>query len=478
MATYKQPKGHPPPMRTVVKPRPAPLKRPPISTPQRVIGSAPPPQTAQQWADAQAQRIVDEQLQAIKDQQASYNQSLLEQAQQQAAQAQKFAAMVQSLGIPSRSRGSTAPRAGHRRDGAGLRRVDPDTAAADAARQTRMVSGTGQEGAVRNEGTNMGDVVYGVGGYIPGKTMGEVGSAFAADAAKQPGFMLEQKIGDAQSAYNAALQEGNKSFLDAIMQAKTSKTSISSDLYKQRVDQNTTDRKMRLDQFNEDRNYWLKMQAYYQSIGKLKLSKDAASRAQQAENRYRNETMGRDADGNVAPGYVQLPNGAIVKRSDLASDAREKRYRMKDKGLAPDGTVLPGFKKLPNGTIVPRYKPSTKKAGGKGAAGLTPNAQADVLQGVLGQEDDMTKALPQIAKVAGYDAMITKMGPPTPATQKVINATRAKIAKELWDRYSPRAITPASKKALRAMIARVIKAYNPSTGGGLTEGLLPDGRTS
>lgn len=140
---------------------------------------------------------------------------------------------------------------------------------------------------------------------------------------------------------------------------------------------------------------------------------------------------------------------------------------MKDKGLAPDGTVLPGYKKLPNGTIVKR---STAKSGRT----LTPTAKADILIGVVGQEKDMVKAMPQIAKTAGYDAMLTKMGPPSPAHAKDITKARAAIAKELWERYSARAITPESKKALRKLIARVIREYTPTAAGSsLTAGLLP-----
>jgi hypothetical protein len=66
------------------------------------------------------------------------------------------------------------------------------------------------------------------------------------------------------------------------------------------------------------------------------------------------------------------------------------------------------------------------------------------------------------------------MGPPSPAHSKDISKTRAAIAKELWARYSPQAITPEAKKALRKMISRVLKAYTPtSAGSSLTEGLLP-----
>jgi hypothetical protein len=408
-------------------PQNRPKRTPPLAPPKR-----PPAVTAQQWAEQQAQRIVDEQLAAIREQQTSYNQTLQERAQQQAEAAQRFAAMVQALGIDKQIAG-TYQSAG--RDIAGMAQGFAgdvrDIAAADAAQQTRMLSGTGQEGAIRSEGVNMGDVLYGVGGYIPGKTMGEQGAAFAADAARAPAFMLEQRVGAAQQALQEGLQAGDKDFLDAILKVKTSKRDISDDLYKERVGQNLATQKMKRDQLESDRTYWLKLRAYYVSIGKMKLAQDAEKRAATAEQRYAYETQGRDSEGNVAPNYVQLPNGTIVPRSTL-------------------------------------------KKSGKGAKTLTPNAKAEILQGVLNQEDDITKVLPSVAKTAGLDAMLQRMGPPSPAQTKQLDATRKKIAKELWERYSPRAITPEAKKALRSMIARLVRSYTPTApGSSLTEGLLP-----
>ncbi len=402
-------------------------KTPPTRTPPRTVGK-PPRQTAQQWADKQAQRIVDEQIKAIREQQTNYNQTLLEQAQRQSQAAEKFAQMVQGLGIDRRIQ-SIYGDAGRDISGmaGGFAGDIRSTAMADAAQQTNMLSGTGPEGAVRNEGTDMGDVVYGVGGYIPGKSLGEQGAAFASDAAMQPGFMLQQRINDAQKAYQEGLTGSNQTFLDSILQAKTGKRDISSDLYDKRVSQNMAERKMRLDQYNEDRNYWLKMQAYYMSIGKMKLAQQAEKRAQQAEQRYRYETMGRDADGNVAPKYVQLPNGTIVPRSTVS--------------------------------------------GGKGKKGLTPNAKAEVLQSVLGKEDDILKALPDLAKTAGYDDLLRRMGPPTMKQRKELASVRAKIIKELWQRYAPLAITPQAKQALRKMLNRILQGYKPGGSGSLTEGL-------
>ena len=448
---YRGPVGHPPPARNPLPPR-----RP--TGPPGPPAYRPPGMTAQQWADAQAQRIVDEQLAAIRSQQEAYNASLQERARQQALDAQKFAQMVQALGIDKQIQGIYGS-AG--RDIAGLAQGFAgsirDTAAADAAAQTRMVSGTGQEGAVRNEGTGMGDVIYGVGGWIPGQTMGQAGAAAAADAARQPGFMLEQRVGDAQKALNEGLQSGGQSFLDAITKVNLGKTDIASGLYKQKVDTQLAAMKFEADKANDDRTYWLKMQALYLSQKKTKLAADAAKRAAAAEKRYANATMGRDAEGNVAPGFVQRPDGTIVKRSDLARQESERRQRMKDKGLAPDGTLLPGFKRDAKGNVVKTYKPSTA-----GAAGMTPNAKAEALTRALGYEKTIVKTdLPALAKQVG----LTRLAKEQPGNTKEIARLKKSVARALWVRYAERATTPQAKKALRRMIDRVVRTYDPAKAG-------------
>lgn len=63
-----------------------------------------------------------------------------------------------------------------------------DKAAADAAAQQQMLAGTGQEGAVRNQGEAMGNVNYALGGYYPGTQLNQTGAALAGQAALQPGF--------------------------------------------------------------------------------------------------------------------------------------------------------------------------------------------------------------------------------------------------------------------------------------------------
>lgn len=71
---------------------------------------------------------------------------------------------------------------------AGFRGSIQDEATADAERMRQMLAGTGQEGAVRDQGENMGNVAYALGGYYPGTALQGQGTNLAALAALQPGF--------------------------------------------------------------------------------------------------------------------------------------------------------------------------------------------------------------------------------------------------------------------------------------------------
>lgn len=66
-----------------------------------------------------------------------------------------------------------------------------DQASAQAAAQQQALLGTGQEGAVRNQGENMGNVMYGLGGSIPGTELSTLGAAYGAQAALEPGFAMQ-----------------------------------------------------------------------------------------------------------------------------------------------------------------------------------------------------------------------------------------------------------------------------------------------
>lgn len=301
--------------------------------------------------------------------------------------------------------------------------------AADAARINDVLKSIGAPEGQMASGGDAGGVLAGLAGWIPSQMLAQQGGALAGAAANLPQNASIQAQIELHKLMGQA-KEDDDAFGNEVTQLLSKVPGLRAELKAQATKENLAAQKLRLDQFNDDRNYWLKMQAYYQSVGKLKLAQQAEKRAQAAEQRYAYETQGRDAYGNVAPNYRQLPNG----------------------------------------TIVPRYKPT--KPTPKGGAALTPNAKAEILQSVLNQEDDIVKkAMPSIWKSSGLEALANLVGPPAP---KKLAAARAKAAKALWERYSGRAITPESKKALRKMIARIIREYQPtSTGSGLTEGLLP-----
>lgn len=63
-----------------------------------------------------------------------------------------------------------------------------DQANQQAQAQVQALLGTGQEGAVRNQGENMGNVQYGLGGSIPGTELSTLGAAFGAQQALEPAF--------------------------------------------------------------------------------------------------------------------------------------------------------------------------------------------------------------------------------------------------------------------------------------------------
>ena len=143
-------------------------------------------------ANAGVQSIIDAMLASWEhDKQQAYDTAQRE-AEAEYAKAQALAEGLQKLGI-SQAVQQAFQNAGTAQAGLaqGFSGAIRNQAAAQAAEQQRMLSGTGQEGAVRNQGENMGNVTYGAGGFIPGTALNTTGAAFAADAALQPGFALQ-----------------------------------------------------------------------------------------------------------------------------------------------------------------------------------------------------------------------------------------------------------------------------------------------
>lgn len=143
-------------------------------------------------ANAGVQSIIDAMLASWEhDKQQAYDAAQRE-AEAEYAKAQALAEGLQKLGI-SQAVQQAFQNAGTAQAGLaqGFSGTIRDQAAAQAAEQQRMLSGTGQEGAVRNEGANMGNVTYGTGGFIPATALNTTGAAFGAQAALQPGFALQ-----------------------------------------------------------------------------------------------------------------------------------------------------------------------------------------------------------------------------------------------------------------------------------------------
>lgn len=144
----------------------------------------------------QAQSIAEMQIKAMLDevrrqQDTARDQADLE-AQRELAKGQAIAYGLQQLGIAPQIQ-NIFDTAGQNIAGLaqGFSGATRDQASAQAAEQQRLLAGTGQEGAVRNEGAAMGNVTYGTGGFIPGNELVSQGAGFSAQAALQPGFATQ-----------------------------------------------------------------------------------------------------------------------------------------------------------------------------------------------------------------------------------------------------------------------------------------------
>lgn len=105
------------------------------------------------------------------------------------------------------------------------------------AEQANMVSGTGQEGAVRNEGAAMGNVLYGLEGYIPARALEQTGAAFSAQAALQPGFTQQFGQIAASKVMSDFVNEVLPEFTDKEAQIRTKRPSLVADAQKRRRDE-------------------------------------------------------------------------------------------------------------------------------------------------------------------------------------------------------------------------------------------------
>lgn len=196
----------------------------PVQTPQM---------TLEEWLRQESSKWLQAQVDAINAQEQAYKDSLRQQQELEIQRGQALSQALQGLNIPGRIQqiygNASSDIGGLAQAFSGELR---DQATADAAQQTRMLSGTGQEGAVPNNGAALGDVLYGSQGYIPARNMSETGAAFASQAALEPGFA--QRIGQVKGAdvYNQGL-EGLKQFTDALLDARAQRPQIEQQLLEQ-----------------------------------------------------------------------------------------------------------------------------------------------------------------------------------------------------------------------------------------------------
>jgi len=277
--------------------------------------------TDEEWARKQAEEYIAAQVAAVEEQRRLYMEELQRQAALQAErgralgqylQQQNFPGMIQD--IYSNAAKDIAGFAG------GFAGDVRNIANAQAAEQLNMVSGTGQEGAVRNEGEGMGNVLYGVGGQIPGTALSQAGAAFGSLAALEPSFAARQGALDASTLFNQGL--GNMSdFAKQIAEIKAQSPELQAKFLEQKQSLKAQAAKTKQDALDAERDWAMKTAEF--NLKKLESERDwLIAQAKQAlaegkEDRY-NQLMtlafkkeanrqmqlkGMDADGNPLPGY-------------------------------------------------------------------------------------------------------------------------------------------------------------------------------
>ncbi|GIV03986.1 MAG: hypothetical protein KatS3mg015_2816 [Fimbriimonadales bacterium] len=279
--------------------------QPPRQTPSPPTVPHRPRLTPQQWAQREASKFIAAQVKAIQEQQDLYLEELRRQAELRMRQGQALAAWLQAQNFPGRIQGlyqtAGSDIAGYAK---GFGGEIAQIAAQDAAEQQNMLSGTGQEGAVRNEGAGMSDVLYGAYGWSPAKKFAETGAAYASDAALQPAFATQFAAQEAWNLHQEGL--GNLvEFAKAIAEARAGKPALVQELL---------DRRLKLQYEREDRalarkkwemDWFLKMAAYYNMIGDNKRADFYMKRAMMADR-------GLTVDGAPRPGYHIDPNSGMV----------------------------------------------------------------------------------------------------------------------------------------------------------------------
>ncbi len=320
---------------TVRRITPSPVTKTPPRVPSN-LGLTPTAQTPEEWAQALAEQYIQAQVDSINAQRQAYLDQLQQNSQLEAQRGQQLAQTLQGMNIPGQIQGIygdlSANIGGLAQAFSGSLR---DTATQDAANETRMVSGTGQEVAVANNGAALGDVLYGAQGYIPARSAGETGAAFASEAALEPGFA--QRIGQVKAGdVMAQGMSGLTDFAQQIAQAQGQAPQLVQQLLNDRLSNLNTAQDNALQQakynksladagykkLNDDRNFYVKQAYLSLASGDRARSDQYLKLANEKETRMANAAKGYDAQGNILPAYTIGPDGLPVKRSDLQKQSK------------------------------------------------------------------------------------------------------------------------------------------------------------
>src|SRR3990167_778953 len=259
------------------------------------------------WARREVEKLIAAQVAQIESQRKTYLDELRKESELEMERGQALSQALLALGMPAQIKGIFGNAASDIACLAqGFSGATREIASSQAAEQQNMLSGTGQEGAVRNQGENMGNVLYGVGGFLPAQSLTEAGASFGAQAALEPSFA--QRIGqlEAGNVHREGLK-GLDEFTQALVEARSQKPTMIEDLIAQR-------KGLAADERDAQRDWYLKLAALEMSRGNYKRANEYLALAQQKEQRYTAKDQGTDVNGNPLPGYRRNPKTGKVEK--------------------------------------------------------------------------------------------------------------------------------------------------------------------
>lgn len=269
--------------------------------------------TPEQWARQQAQKFIDAQIAAIEAQRTTYLDELKKQSELEAQRGLALAQALQGMNFGGKVQDIYGTGA---KDIAGLAggfsQAMQGTLGTQASEMANMLSGTGQETGVRNEGVGMGDVLYGSQGYIPGRSMSETGAAFGAQAALEPSFAARIGQLEAGRVHSEGLK-GLNQFTQALIEARSQKPGLVQDMLDRRRGEMQDQREWRMKVLEQERDWFLQQAALADRMGDSRRAEHYLNLARQREQRMTMQAQGLDVYGNPLPGYKIKPNGQVVK---------------------------------------------------------------------------------------------------------------------------------------------------------------------